>query len=184
MAKENEKVVTNPIEKKYYNYLNRPPKVRFCSKKPSKVQINPYDAKSPQEVLVKHGMYVDRSCLDDVKPFFADLTQFSNYTDYLNDIRDIKEKFNALDVDVRAKFNHNAEEFCNYITSKDFDIREIMTAEQYKDYKQMIDYEDEQRRVAEYLKSDEYKNLQLENEKRRAYEQAQYEEWKKQFNTK
>lgn len=176
--KEEEKLVTNPY---FYNYRNRPPQVKICSKKPSKVQESPLDAKSPQELLEKYGMYRDSSSLDTVRPFYADLTQFQSFEDTCNHVRDIKEKFMQLDVDIRAKFNHNPEEFCNYITSSDFDIKEIMNASQYQEYKTKIDEEKAEKEYQKYINSAEYKKNLAEQEQFKAYQQKQYEEWKKQF---
>ena len=112
--------VIENTERVFYNYRHRPPKVQWHSDKPTKVQLSPLDAKSPQEVLEKYGMYKDNSALKEPTPFYADLTAFDDYATSLCNIRDIKEKFKSLDIDIRAKFNHNVEEFCSYVTSKDF----------------------------------------------------------------
>lgn len=169
-------------EKRYfYNYRNRPPKVQWHSDKPSKVQISPLDAKSPQEILERYGMYKDNSALEQPTPFYADLTEFTDYATSLNNIRDIKEKFNSLDIDIRAKFNHNPQEFCDYVTSKDFDIREVMTKDMYERYMNVMQEEQQKQQYEEYIKSDEYKKDMEERAARQAYEQARYDEWKKQF---
>lgn len=165
----------------FYNYRNRPPKKVCCSSKASKVQESPLDAKSPQELMDRHGMYVDRASLKEVRPFFADLTAFQSYEDNLNSVRNIKEKFMKLDVSVRAKFNHNPEEFCNYVTSKDFDIREVMTSDMYLEYQAVKSEEKALAEYEKYIKSDEYKKILEENDLRAKFEKAQYEEWKKRF---
>lgn len=176
-------VLNKPIVKPFYNYRNRPPKVIFCSKNPSKVFESPLDAKSPQELMDRHNMYVDRSSLKEPTPFFADLSQFSSFEDSLNHVRSLKEKFMALDVGIRAKFNHNPEEFCNYVSSKDFDIKEVLTAEQFKDYDRQIKEQEQQKQYQDYLNSDEYKKTVEENMLRAKYEKEQYENWKKNFKT-
>ena len=177
MAKE-EKIEEKRV---FYNYRHRPPQVKFCSKNPSKVQESPLDARSPQELLEKYGMYTDKPALESVQPFYADLTAFRGFEETCNQVRDIKEKFNALDVDIKAKFNHNAEEFCRYITSKDFDVREIMTSQQYKEYEQIMKEEKSKADYEAYTKTDAYKKEIQEQAQRQAYEQARYEEWKKNF---
>lgn len=184
MAKNsNENEVTTPIAPLFYNYRNRPPKVQMCSKNPTKTQESPLDAKSPQELMDKHGMYIDRPSLKDLKPFYADLTQFQSYEDSLNSVRTIKEKFMNLDVSIRAKFNHNPEEFCNYVQSKDFDIREIMTSDMYKEYQDELDLQEQERLVNEYKMTDDYKKMVVENKLRDQFLQEQFENWKKQFHT-
>lgn len=187
MSKEekiNESIIApQATERVFYNYRHRPPKVKICSNKPSKVQESPLDAKSPQELMDRHGMYVDRPSLKDLQPFYADLTAFQSYEESLNSVRTIKEKFMNLDVSIRAKFNHNPEEFCNYIQSKDFDIREIMTSDIYSEYEQQQKELQSQKEYDKYLKSDEYKKEQEENALRAQYEKEQYENWKKNFKT-
>lgn len=187
MQKE-EKVIENIIspqatEYVFYNYRHRPPKVKMCSQKPSRVQESPLDAKSPQELMDRHGMYIDRPSLKDLRPFYADLTAFQSYEDSLNSVRNIKEKFLNLDVSIRAKFNHNPEEFCKYIQSKDFDIREIMTSDIYAEYENQQKEEQAQKEYQKYLQSDEYKKNQEEIALRAQYEKEQYENWKKNFKT-
>lgn len=187
MTKE-EKTIENVIapqvtERVFYNYRHRPPKVSLCSNKPSKVQESPLDAKTPQELMDRHGMYVDRPALKDLKPFYADLTAFKSYEDNLNAVRDMKEKFNNLDISIRAKFNHSPEQFCEYITSKDFDIREIMTADVYNEYEKEQNQAKYEAEFEKYLKSDEYKKAQEESALRLQYEKEQYENWKKNFKT-
>lgn len=187
MSKEEKKIESiiapQATELVFYNYRNRPPKVKMCSIKPSKVQESPLDAKSPQELMDKHGMYIDKPSLKELKPFYADLTQFQSYEQSLNSVRDIKEKFMSLDVSIRAKFNHNPEEFCKYLTSKDFDIKEIMTSDIYEQYKNDLERNKRLEEYNLYLKSDDYKKEQEEMKLRRQYEEEQYEEWKKKFKT-
>lgn len=176
---------TQKVIKKFYNSNNLPPKVKFCSKKPSRVQESPLDAKSPQEVLQQHGMYRDESIYSKhPEKIYADLSQFGDYESNLQAIRSMQEKFNALDVDVRARFNHDVKEFTKYVSSSDFDINNVLTldeqkkfAEYKKEQKAKKDYED-------YLKSDEYKAKVQEDSYRRAYEQSRYEEWKKDYMNK
>lgn len=170
--------------KKFFNYRNRPPQVVLCSQKPSKVQESPLDARSPQELMDKYGMYRDKSALKDVTPFYADLSSFNGFEDSLNHLRDIEEKFMSLDSEVRARFNHNPVEFCNYLQSKDFDIKRVMTDEQFEVYTRDLEDAKRQRDLDAYMKSKEYSEMLKEQETRRAYEQAKYEEWKKNFVTK
>lgn len=183
MAKEEKIIADTATERVFFNYRHRPPKVKICSINPSKVQESPIDAKSPQELMDRHGMYIDRPSLKELKPFYADLTQFESYEDSLNSVRNIKEKFMNLDVSIRAKFNHNPEEFCNYVQSKDFDIREIMTSDVYKQYEDEQKEIQAQKEYEKYLKSDEYKKEQEQNALRAQYEKEQFENWKKNFKT-
>lgn len=170
------------IELKFYNSKNLPPKVKFKSKKPSKVQESPLDARSPQEVLQQYGMYKDESIYSKhPEKLYLDLTQFGDYESNLNANRRMLEKFNALDVDVKARFNHDVKEFTKYVTSPNFDINRVLTDNQQKIYakyqkelKMKKDYET-------YLKSDEYKAQVQEDSYRRAYEQSRYEEWKSNY---
>lgn len=174
-------LVTNPIERPFFNYRNRPPKVKFHTNRPTKTQESPLDAKSPQEVLLKYGMYRDGSALESVTPFYADLTEFSSYEEQLNNVRDIREKFSKLDVDIRAKFNHSPEQFCNYITSKDFDIKEIMNSEQLKEYQLYIENKNAEEAYEKYKKSPQYQKDLEEQALQERWQKESYEKWKKEF---
>jgi len=174
---KNDNSVVQPV-KPFYNSLNLPPKPTISSSKPSKVQESPLDAKSPQEVLKQHGMYKEDSAYSKHPELIhADLTQFGDYESNLNAIRRMKEKFNCLDIDVRARFNHDVNEFTKYINSSDFDINKVLTEKEQKKY---ADYKAKQQKQAEYqsyLQSDEYKAEIQAHAQRQAYEQAKYEEW-------
>lgn len=167
----------------FFNYRHRPPKVKFCSQNPSKVQESPLDAKSPQELMDMHNMYVDRPSLKELKPFYADLSSFSSYEESLNKVRLMKEKFNSLDINIRARFNHNPEEFCEYICSKDFDIKQVMTPEMYSEYKRELDGIESRKHMDKYLNSKEYLDKKKDDELRSQFEDEMFENWKKQFKT-
>lgn len=167
------------VAKKFYNSENLPPKVKFKSMKPSKVQESPLDAKSPQEILQQHGMYKDESIYSkEPQKIYADLSEFGDFESNLNANRRMQEKFNALDVDVRARFNHNVKEFVKYVTSNDFDINNVLTKEEQK---KLASYNEEQankKAYNDYINSDEYKQSIQESAMRAQYEKSRYEEWK------
>lgn len=169
----------NEVNKKFYNSVNLPPKVKFKSNKPSKVQESPLDARSPQEVLQYHGMYKDESIYSKhPEKIYLDLSEFGDYESNLNANRRMQEKFNALDIDVRARFNHDIMEFIKYVQGPDFDINRVLTEKEQKKYN---DYKKEQQAKKDYqayLNSDEYKALVEESSYRMAYEKSKYEEWK------
>lgn len=170
---------TNEVIKKFYNSNILPPKVKYCSKNPSKVQESPLDARSPQEVLQHHGMYKDESIYTKhPEKIYMDLSEFGDYESNLNANRRMQEKFNALDVDVRARFNHSVQEFTKYVTSNDFDINNVLTK---KEQEKLAVYKEEQankKKYEDYLKSDEYKQTIQESAMRAQYEKQKYEEWK------
>lgn len=173
---------TQEVIKKFYNSNNLPPKVKFRSKKPSKVQESPLDAKSPQEVLQQHGMYKDESIYSKhPEKVYMDLSEFGDYESNLNANRRMLEKFNALDIDVRARFNHDVKEFTKYVTSSDFDINRVLTEKEQKKFAEYKKEEKAKKDFEEYLKSDEYKAQVQEDSYRRAYEQSRYEEWKSNY---
>lgn len=166
-------------KKNFYNSMNLPPKVKFNSKAPSSVQESPLDARSPQEVLQAHGMYRDDSIYSkNPEKIYADLSEFGDYESNLNAVCRMREKFNALDVDVRARFNHSVEEFTKYVTNSDFDINRVLTE---KEQKKLAEYKKEQankKAYDDYLNSDEYKQSVEESAMRAQYEKQRYEEWK------
>jgi hypothetical protein len=164
----------------FYNYRHLPPKPVICSKNPSKVQESPLDAKSPQEVLEQHGMYKEPSAYaKNPEKIYMDLTTFSDYETQLNNVISMRNKFNSMDPDVKARFNNDPVEFCNYISQKDFDIKKCLTDKEYDNYLLYKKDIENQKAYDAYLKSDEFKALQAEELRRQAYEQAKYEEWKK-----
>lgn len=64
----------------YHTRLNPPKKHAQKFKKPTKVQTNPFMAKSPQDVLKQHGVYKDDSIYKtNPAKVYMDLTQYSDY---------------------------------------------------------------------------------------------------------
>lgn len=54
----------------------------------------------------------DLAVLDNAKGYYVDLTQFPRtYAEMVQRMQDAEEYFNALPVDVRAKYNHSVTEF-------------------------------------------------------------------------
>lgn len=177
MSKTTQKEIKN-----FYNSVNLPPKVKYKSNKPSKVQESPLDAKSPQEVLQQHGMYKDESIYSKhPEKVYMDLSVFGDYESNLNANRRMLEKFNALDVDVRARFNHDVKEFTKYVSSPDFDINRVLTVTEQKKFAEYKKEQNAKKEYEAYLKSDEYKAKVQEDSYRHAYEQARYEEWKSNY---
>lgn len=167
------------VARTFHNRLNLPPKQICVSDNPTKVQESPLDARSPQEVLDYHGMYRDQSYYEkNPDKLYIDLTQFDDYETYLNKMNDIKDKFNKLPVDVRARFNHNVSEFCAEAMKSDFDITRAMDDNTKKAYDNYKATEKAKAERDAYLASDEYKKAQKESALRLQYEQAQYEAWK------
>ena len=183
MSDENLKENGQILDKLFYNSVHLPPKPVHCSKKPSKVQESPLDARSPQEVLQAYGMYKDQSYYEQhPDKIYMDLTQFDDYESLLNKKIDIERKFKQLPVDVRAQFNHDPSEFVSYVNSKDFKLETLLddkTKKAYASYKA-----DEERKAAfkAYQNSEEYKKLQQEALLRAQFEKEQFEQWKVQNN--
>lgn len=146
--------------KSFYNRNSLPPKKAFVSDKPTKVQESPLDARSPQEVLDYHGMYKDPSYYEqNPDRLYLDLTQFDDYETCANKLRDMKEKFDRLPIDVRARFNHNPEELFDYIRSDKFDIERVMDDKTSLAYKQFNARKEADVKMQEYLNSDSYKKV-------------------------
>lgn len=166
--------------KPYHTRLNPPKQITQTFKQPSKVQESPYDARSPQEVLQQHGMYKDPSIYtQEPQKIYMDLTKYGDYQEMLNRTIDAKEHFNSLDVDIRAKFNHNPLEFANYLASPDFDVDNILTEKERKALRDYHDQLQQQEDYEKYIQSDEYKAALAEQEAYNAYRNQQFEEWKK-----
>ena len=178
-------LTTLDSEKRFYNYYNRPPSNPIVSDKPSKTQVSPFDAKSPQEVLQKYGMYKDETAYSKhPEAIYADLTQYQSYEDQLNASVRMKQHFNSLDPEVRARFNNDILQFAREASSPDFDVNKALTTEQQEKLKVYKDEEEAKKAYEAYLKSDEYKKVQEESAARMAYEQQRYEEGKKNYMSK
>lgn len=169
-------------ERRFYNYYHRPPSNPIVSDKPSKTQVSPLDAKSPQEVLQKYGMYKDETAYSKhPEAIYADLTQYQSYEDQLNSSIRMKRHFDSLDPEVRARFDNDILKFAREASSPDFDINRALTTEQQKKLSDYKANEEAKKSYEAYLKSDEYKKIQEESAARMAYEQQKYEEWKKTY---
>lgn len=166
----------------FYNSTNLPPKNKCVIKTLSKVQDGPLSSRSPQDVARVHGLMHDEHALkpNPVK-FYADLTSMGDYESTLNAMRDMSEKFKSLDLSVRSKFNHDINKFAAYCTSKDFDVKEVMSPAQYAAYEKELAQQKAVKDYEKYTKSQAYKDELAESEARRAYEQYKYEEWKKTY---
>lgn len=167
------------VVKPFYNRLNQPPKVTIVSNKPTKVQESPLDARSPQEVLDYHGMYRDPSYYEEnPDKMYMDLTQFDDYETCLNNINSMKETFNKLPIDVRARFNHDPSEVFKYINSSEFKIETLMddkTLSNYKEIKAQQKYDSEYKA---YLASDEYKQALANQQLMSEFNRRQFEAFK------
>lgn len=175
--------LSGPVElatpsKRFYNYYNQPPKPVQVSDKPSKTQLSPLDAKSPQELLDQHGMYRKESVYQkNPEMIYGDFSELGDYEKYLNDCIAVENKFAKLDPEVRGRFNNSVIEFANAVRSKDFNIHNVLTSkesEALKSYEARIEADKKQ---AEYLNSAEYKQLQKQAELRQQYESSKYQEW-------
>jgi hypothetical protein len=182
MSKTTTMEVTKELDKLFFNSKNLPPKVKFKSNKPSKVQESPLDARSPQEILERHGMYKDESIYTKhPERVFLDLSEFGDFEANLNANRRMQEKFNALDIDVRARFNHDVKEFTKYVTSNNFDINNVLTSKEQEAYKKYKENEKLKADYEKYMQSDEYKAFLEERAHREAYEKSRYDEWKSNY---
>lgn len=164
---------------RFYNSVNLPPKVVCNIKTPSKTQVFPNVATCPQDVLDANGMYRDNSAYSkNPKAFYADLSSLGDYESNLKVVRDIQEKFQKLSPEIRGRFDNSPSAFVKYCCSKDFDMKNVLTEQEYKAVMAYKKEEDSKKAYEAYLKSPEYKAEQQEIANRRAYEQAKYEEWK------
>lgn len=162
----------------FYNSRKQPAKVVITSLKPSKTQISPLDCGSPQEVLEKHGMYKDQTLYDKhPEKMYLDLTALGDYQSNLQAVIDYRDKFMALDPDVRNEFGNDLMKFADYVASKDFDITRVMNKNQKKAYSEYLKKEELKKTQEEYINSDEYKRIIAESEARRQYEQEQFNAW-------
>lgn len=165
--------------KPFFNSSNLPPKYVFCSKNPSKTQISPLDALSPQDVLDKHGMYRQESVYSkNPQKIYTDLSEFGDYESNLNAVCRMREKFNALSPEIRSRFNNSVSEFTSAVTSPDFNVEKVLTD---KEVESLRRYKDDLRAKEEfeaYKKTPEYlKNLE-ESKLRMQFDKEQFENWK------
>lgn len=180
VSKTGNTTILPSVVKPFHNRLNLPPKPVIVSELPSKVQESPLDARSPQEVLDYHGMYKDKSYYEEnPDKIYMDLTQFDDYETYLNSIRDMKEKFSKLPIDVQARFNHDITQFSNYISSSNFDIEKLMDERTLQSYKSYKANEKAKQEFEAYKNSSEYKNALKEATLRAKFEDVQFNAWKK-----
>lgn len=164
----------------YHTRLNPPKKLGQVFKKATKLQTSPFVAKSPQDVLRQHGVYKDESIYkQNPAKIFMDLTQYKDYQTLLNQQNQAKRHFESLDVDIRAKFNHNPVDFANYLASSDFDVKEILTPDEYVSLQRYQAEEEAKEAWNKYIQTDEYKTQKAEEEAYQAYRKAQFDEWKK-----
>lgn len=71
--------------------------------------------------MVERFVRGDTTALSRAQGFFADVTQMpTNLAETLNQIRACEDAFNALPVEVKAKFNHNVTEFLASAGSPEF----------------------------------------------------------------
>lgn len=125
---------------------------------------NPFDARSPQEVLESYGirrrddsMFPNNTNL----PQYGDFSEFRELGDRVNIYLSCKEQFESLPSEVRKEFDNDLSKFTKYVNSKDFDITRVMS----KDYRENV-YEPQLRKqkrdkaYADYLrkKQDEEMN--------------------------
>lgn len=164
----------------YHTRLNPPQKKGQTFKKHTKVQTSPFMAKSPQDVLKQHGVYKDDSIYK-VNPskVFMDLTQYDDYQTLLNKQNSAKRHFESLDVDIRAKFNHDPVKFAAYLASPDFDVKEILTADEFSALKTYQRDEVERIKREEYFNSEEYKQSQKDDIEYQEFQKEQFNNWKK-----
>ena len=167
------------IDRLFFNSVYEPPKVTLCSSKPSKVQENPYDARSPQEVLEAYGMYRDPSYYElNPDKVYCDFSNIPDFETLMNVKNAIERKFLNLPLDVRASFNHNVFEFAEYVNSSSFDVERLLDApskKAYQAYKSELKAKED---FKKYQNSDEYKKMQQEAVLRSQFENEQFEKWK------
>lgn len=170
--------VVNSKELRFYNDANLPPKPVFCSNNPTKVQESPLDARSPQEVLEYHGMYRDPSYYENnPEKIYMDLTQFDDYETYLNNVNSMKERFNNLPIDIRAKFNHNPAELFAYVQSKEFNVEKLMDDKTLNNYRKIKREEELKKKFEDYQKTPEYQQSLKDAQLRAQFAEKQYQDW-------
>lgn len=169
------------LSKRLYHTRLNPPKVEAQKfTQPSKVQENPFDARDPQELLAQHGMYRDDSIYkQNPAKIYLDLTKFDDYQTSLNKKIQAEDYFNHLNVDIRAKFNHDPLKFAEYLGSDGFDMNEILTPDEKVSLKRYLDKQESERKYQEYLNSPEYQQSVKDFEEYSNYQKQQYENWKK-----
>lgn len=167
------------IDRLFFNSVHEPPKVVLCSSKPSKVQENPYDARSPQEVLDAYGLYRDPSYYEqNPDKVYCDFSNIPDFETLMNEKISIERKFRNLPLDVRASFNHDVSEFVQYVNSSSFDVERLLdepSKKAYQSYKAELKAKED---FKKYQNSDEYKKLQQEASLRIQFENEQFEKWK------
>lgn len=163
----------------YYNSANLPPKDAFVSSNPSKVQESPLDARSPQEVLEKYGMYRDQTYYGEhPDKLYLDLTQFDDFETSMNNIIRIRDKFDKLPSSVRAKFNNDISQFVDYCNSKEFKLEYLMDDRIKASYDKYKAEEKVKAEIKAYQQSAEYKSLEEEALLRKRFEEEQFAAWK------
>ncbi|WGL31240.1 internal scaffolding protein [Dipodfec virus UOA04_Rod_819] len=178
MAEKLLDVVPTKYVSQFYNSRRQPAKVVLTSSKPSKTQISPLDCGSPQEVLEKHGMYKDQTLYEKhPEKMYLDLTELGDYQSNLQAVIDCKDKFMALDPDVRNQFGNDVMKFVEHVSKPDFDVTSVMNKKQKEAYSKYVEQENRKKAHEEYINSDEYKRIVAESEARRQYDAEQFNAW-------
>lgn len=176
--------MVKPTSSSFYNSLSLPPKLAFCSSKASKVQESPLDARSPQEVLEKYGMYRDETYYGKhPEKLYLDLTEFDDFETTMNNLISVRDKFEKLPSSVRAEFNNDLNAFVSYCKSSDFNIERLMDDRIKKSYKKYQAEQQAKKDFEAYQNSSEYKKLQKEAMLRKQFEEEQFNSWLSTHNT-
>lgn len=165
VAREVEAIGSASVVKQHYRTThNTTKKVIFKSDKPSAVQENEYDAKSPQDVLRMYQVGRDNSVMFpnipvDKQQYQGDFSEFGDMTVAMNQVAHFKSVFEGLPSEIRAKYDNDLSVFAKGLVSSNFKITDLMTEEYRKEY-----YEPELKRRSREKAYQDYLNKKKEEE--------------------
>lgn len=167
----------------YHTRSNPPISQKMIFTKGPKTQIAEFD-NSPQEVLVRHGLYQDESIYKhNPQAIYADISEFPDLQEHLNSMIELQGKFMNMPADVRQRFNNDIIRFADYIKNGDINnenfIKKLMTDDDYNALQKHKKHQQAKKEYEEYLASDEYKAKLAEEQSYREYQYENYQNWKK-----
>ena len=143
----NEQTETAPAQLYVKHNVFKPRKTQVTiNKGESMLFENPYEAKSPQEIMELYGMRRRDDSMfpnNPALPQYGDFSQFKDFGERVNLYLQCKAQFDALPSEIRRKFDDNLETFSKYVNSSEFNPTYIMTDDYKKNY-----YEPQQRKIA------------------------------------
>lgn len=151
----------------YHTRLNPPKCTGYVNKSESMVSENPYEAKSPQDVIKLYGSQ-DRGASmfpnDESQPVYADFSELGDYQDSLCKVSKANQMFAGLDAEVRKRFDNKVENLYAEISQGNFDVKRLMTDDYInKVYNPLLQKYGEDIKIAEASRTKALKEL-LANE--------------------